>query len=181
MLRITTETTTTAGGIAYNVFHTVGDGDGERIAAGEALRTFFAAIAGVIQNQTTVRWDGLATVVDPATGDATATLTGAGWDVTGSWGSGHSPAGLALVAQWRTGQYVGGREVRGRSFISGLGDINEGGALVPSPVVLSVGNAVDALADDGILLVYSPTNGLAPVVNRGNVWNRFGFLRTRRS
>lgn len=180
MLRIVTETTQSVGGLAYNVFHSVGTDIADATTFAAQVEIFFQGLQSVMNNVTQTSFDGLVTVLDPATGAPTATLPGTPWNVQGSWGSGRSPEGLSLVVQWRTGVYVGAREIRGRSFIGGLGDINEGSAVVPGSVITDVQAAATTLAGGDQLGVYSPTNGQIQPVSSATCWNRFGFLRTRR-
>lgn len=90
-------------------------------------------------------------------------------------------ANQALI-QWRTGQYVGGREIRGKTFVPGLTEDASTGGLIAGNVVSGIQAAANELISDGngALRVYSPTRGTSAPVTSATVTNRFAVLRSRR-
>lgn len=92
------------------------------------------------------------------------------------------PLSTQMLIKWRTGIYVGGREIRGRTFVPGLADfVNAEGAVDET--------VHDALADDlatwlgGLSappLIWSRTNGDSQPIAAAEVWDQFAVLRSRR-
>lgn len=159
-----------------------GEGSGTGQQAATAVGAFWSSVDSLME--VSVSWSTLADVeiVDASTGQVTGVVnttpvTGGGVAAT----TGLPVATQALV-RWRTGVYVGGREIRGRWFIPGLATTaNTDGA--PSSTVLSTVNTAAAtlLADaNADLEVWSRKNGTAPVAVSGSCWNQFAVLRSRR-
>lgn len=134
--------------------------------------------------EASVSWTTLADVedVDPVTGNVTSVVNTT--PVTGSGVAATTglPVATQGVVRWRTGVYVGGREVRGRWFIPGLATTaNTDG--VPSSTMLSTLNTAAAtlIADaNTVLFIWSRKNGQAQPVSSGSCWTQFGILRSRR-
>lgn len=92
------------------------------------------------------------------------------------------PAATSLLLRWRTGQYAGGKEVRGRTNIPGLP--SSANALgLPSSAITSAfqtrQTALLALAN-AHHVVYSPKNAGACVTTSGTPWGQWAVLRSRR-
>lgn len=91
-----------------------------------------------------------------------------------------------LLLQWRTGAYISGRELRGRSFIPGLAVGNlVGGELRPTARATAT-TAAQAMADAASAFVIwrrptVSTPGQIRNVTTGTVWNELGVLRGRRA
>lgn len=180
MLRFTIVTANFPGGPGYNVFHTQGDDLSGAQARISAFQDWMSEIASITQNSTTIVLDPVVNLVDPVTGDVLGSTVTTGAQTTGSWGSSHAPAGVCMLARWRTGEYVGGREVRGRTFISGIGDEAAPNGAPAGTFVTAVQEAQDALLAAGDLVIWSPTRGVAPLVSGGSPWNKFALMRSRR-
>lgn len=179
-LRLQVVTSVFPGAPAYNNFYWLNNLAGDSTIFVNAVMSVFDTLSGLLQNAVEVDFDGIVEVFDPATGQTTSTIPEDPWNVPGTWGSGHAPGGTCLLLQWRTGTFDNGREVRGRSFISGLGDIGEGSAGVPSgPLSTATAAATTYAAIDGAA-VYSPTNGGVLQMSVGSAWNKFGLMRSRR-
>lgn len=148
----------------------------------DAVGTFWGAVDALMDSSVTWLTNADVETVDAATGQVTAVT--ATTPAAGSGGGGAS--GLPIAAQglvrWRTGDYVGGREIRGRWFIPGLAiGSNTDGVITPASVTI-MQNAATALINDAdtILNVWSRAHNTARAVTSGSAWNQFAVLRSRR-
>lgn len=161
---------------------------------------YFDAVAGTAQQAadawrnllgttTTIYRSGLsfsaiATVdeLDPATGNLVgqASVTVASLAFIG--GTDALPAATSLLLRWRTGQYQGGKEIRGRTNIPGL-PTSAGSLGLPSSTTISGfqtrQTAMLALAN-AHHVVYSPKNSAAALTTSGSPWGQWAVLRSRR-
>lgn len=64
--------------------------------------------------------DSVVQQISPATGTLTNEFGVTPWTVTGSAAYSHLPSASAACVGWATGAVVGGRMLRGRTFVSGL-------------------------------------------------------------
>lgn len=121
-------------------------------------------------------------IIDEASGEATGVWvgTGAAQTVDASHPDGYHGAG-GWVAEWRTGRFVGGREIRGKTFMVPLcmGFYDLTGTLNDEALVQMRG-AADALAGFEVLSIYSPTHGVSAGVTAGEVPDMAVVLKTRR-
>lgn len=153
-------------------------------AAIDAVDAFWTSIAGVIANTATYVVEGTVARIDEATG----TLLG-NWGLTqgvgGGAGSGELlPRQTQALLRWLTPSVVGGRVLRGRTFIPALLEqFNDSGGNPVSSVVSGLNTAGAALiADpDCELRVWSRTHGTSDVVTSANAWTQWATLRSRRS
>lgn len=86
------------------------------------------------------------------------------------------------LVQWRTGVFVLGRELRGRSYIPALTEAaNSDGAPVGG-FTSALNDFVDALTTSAQpqISVYSRTHGDARTVTGGAPWNQFAYMASRR-
>jgi hypothetical protein len=124
--------------------------------------------------------------VDPATGLITDVHTTSQSTFAGASASEPSPWAAQVLARWRTGVYVGGREVRGRTFFPGPLESNITDGVLPVVAV----NAYDLiwsthLADADTLaagdrVIWSQTHGAAYNVSSASTWNQLAVMRSRR-
>ena len=150
--------------------------------AATAAGNFWSTVDGSLS--TNLDWEVAPDVahIDETTGEI-VTLT----NVTGASGTGATaadmlpPANQALV-RWRTGVYIGGREVRGRTFIPGVPESMSTDGLPTSAFQTAIGTAAGTLLADANseLLVWSRTHGVVHACIGGDVWNQFAVLRSRR-
>lgn len=93
------------------------------------------------------------------------------------------PYVLQGLIQWKTGTFINGRQLRGRTFIPGFGiGASEDGKVLGS--VIAAGELAAetlATAEDVSLVVYSPTHAQFALVTDAEMWSDWAELRTRRS
>lgn len=147
-----------------------------------AVGTFWNAVDSLME--TSVVWATLADVetVQADTGNVTAVETTIPQTGNGVAATTGLPIASQMLVRWRTGVYVAGREVRGRTFIPGLATAVNSDGVPSGSAQTTVNNAASALvgALDAQLVVWSRTHGQARVVTVGSVWNQFAVLRSRR-
>jgi len=124
--------------------------------------------------------------LDPVTG----ALTGAWAEPTvfnqsGTSGSNPVPDAAQMLVQWRTGTIVGGRFLRGRTFVPGLGAgqmLN--GNVIPSAMASALAAAGALVASSAGLQVWhrpsSGSGGSAVAASSAAIWAEFAVLRRRR-
>lgn len=184
MLRIKVTWNAPQGAPYYTTFYFGGDTAGEADAAAAAVADFLGVVDGNIA--TTYSWtiDTEAEFVDPVTGNITGVETVAGPTGTGGGSGDPLPFTSQALVRWRTGQFVNGREIRGRTFFPGFVETSSTGGGVTASLIPGMNTAatnfVTASSGGGGLVVYSPTHGLAAQVTVASTWNQFAVLRSRR-
>ena len=184
MLRVTTEMQGPPGAPFYTTMYFAGTTEGEASAAVAAVAAFWGDLTAEIAAGTTWTVFGEVEVVDPVTGNITGTFSDP--DVSNAFTNSADPLPWSsqILIRWRTGVFVAGREIRGRTFLPGFTEAASDNGQVESGVVSGLQTPVDdlltAASGAGGLAVYSPTNGQAALVSNGSVWNQFAILRSRR-
>lgn len=91
------------------------------------------------------------------------------------------PATQGLV-RWSTGVYVGGRQIRGRTFIPGINTTSISGGAPTGGLVTATNSAAAALIADANanLCIWSRKNATMAAVTAGGLWTSFAVLRSRR-
>jgi hypothetical protein len=173
------------GGSPYytNLYFTDNASGATALSAASAVDTMFENIAGNISNLLSWTVQGDCPIID----DATGTLTGA-YSVGNRFGNGTNvsellPRQAQGMIRWDTSVVVGGRRLRGRTFVPGPTEpLNEQGG---QPVV----GYVDGLEGTGEFLrdspgnelrVYSPTHHTSAVVTGVGAAPYWANLRSRR-
>jgi hypothetical protein len=140
-------------------------------------------LASVIVNDLTMSVQSTVYVVDQATGLIEGTtISGEAADVVGLDTSTPLASATQGLIRWLTGDYLGGREVRGRMFIPGpsITALTNGGPSTTYQGVLSSA-ALTFIGNPGTLpVVYSRVNANAAGIVTGSPWNEFAVLRSRR-
>jgi hypothetical protein len=113
------------------------------------------------------------------TGDVISVASIGSLGGSGLAGGEQMPAATQGLVRWRTGQYVGGREIRGRTFIPAPTESH--GSSVPNTEYLQdIAGAAAGLVAMPEFVIWSKQNGLAPGVTAASVWNQWAVLRSRR-
>lgn len=152
-----------------------------------AVRTFFNSIAGLLPAAVQVSFEPFGAQIDDTSGN-----------LTGAWSTGTTPAVVqgtlagsysapsGMLVNWLTNTIVGGRFLRGKTFIV-PGPVSSTDGTPNSANVTTLQGAASVLAADlGGLLVWHrptndpPTNGSSAEVVTVNVPDKFVVLRSRR-
>jgi len=86
------------------------------------------------------------------------------------------------LIRWRTGVYVGGRELRGKTFIPGLTEASAAQGQMASATQNALDGAASALlsGSNSALCIFSRKHLTEALVATGSAWNQFAVLRSRR-
>lgn len=122
-------------------------------------------------------------VIDPTTGQPIATEVSPGYTWTGINNDPLLPPANQFLVRWRTGNYEGGREVRGRTNIPCPSELTSTpkGAVEPSIVTAYNSSAFDLINDaNTVFVIWSKKNGLWWAASSASTWDKFAVLRSRR-
>ena len=159
------------------------DGVGVPSDVVDAVVAFWEALDTVIVNELTMTVEGVVAVVDETTGMITGVVsTGSGAGVVGT--SVGEPAALATqgLIQWQTGDYVNGRQIRGKTFIPGVATSAVQAGKPTAGYQAALNTAANALIANASVVfgIYSRVNHTLRDVTVGSAWNDFAVLRSRR-
>lgn len=167
----------------FSTMYFGGNTSGEAPVAAAAVRAYWDGIKGFITSGGVIQVQSDVEQVDPATGFITAVYSTTSVAVN-STGNAPLPKATQGLVRWRTGDFVSGKEIRGRTFIPALA--NDAQLVgVPSTTfkttLTTAGNTLLTSASAaGNLVVWSRKNGQASQVSSFSVWDQFAVLRSRR-
>lgn len=156
---------------------------GTAAQANAAVGAFWNALKSSIVDDLTFATDSSVYLIDEATGQPTG--LNAVTPVTAACTQSGDPLPFMsqAVCQWRTGVFIAGREIRGRTFIPGMSETNSTNGRPVAGLVTAVNAAAAALIADAnsIFGVYSLQNFNFQEAVLGSCWSEFGVLRSRRT
>lgn len=168
------------GGICRLYFDEAG---GTAADAHAAVVSFFNAVDEVMSTQVAFTVEAEVELVNAATGAITGIESTDAYSATGTGSGDPLPPATQGLVRWRTGAFVDGREVRGRTFLPGMLESLNDSAGKPNSGALTVINvAAGNLIGDGDseLVIYSRTKSLQATVVSGQAWSQWAQLRGRR-
>lgn len=150
--------------------------------AADAVHTWWNAVKIVMAGSYTIFVEPLVTSIDVTTGQPTAGHTVTSTSFAGTSGADPLPWATQAVAQWHSGVYSGGREIRGHTFIPGATEANSAGGVPDASLINAINAASATLVADPLadLVVYSRKKHLSPSATGGSVWGKWGYLSSRR-
>jgi hypothetical protein len=147
-----------------------------------AVATFWGAVDAQMHQD--VIWDieQDVEVIDDTTGQIQSVVTTTGGSGNGALTDDLLPPATQALIRWRTGVFVGGREIRGKTYIPALTEVSSVAGQVASSAQTAFQNAANTLVGtaNANLAVWSRKNGVSEDVTSGSVWNQFAVLRSRR-
>lgn len=151
-------------------------------SANSAVGTFWGAIAALMRTGITYATGGQVDQLN-LSGD----LEGA-FAVTPATGSGSNgtadilPFATQALVRWNTGLVLGGRFLKGRTYIPGLTEGSSVAGTLNSVDRTTILNAANALISDvnSKLAVWSRASAGAATATGADVWQQFAVLRSRR-
>lgn len=184
MLRVMIIGSGEAGGPFYTTLHFGGDTAGEATAAVDAVDNFYDALATNSTNTLTNLVLGDVERIDPATGQIIEVFGGTSQSTTGTLTGDILPPTSQALLRLRTGDYVAGRELRGRVFVTGWLESHSTGGQPNATLVTALNGAaaglLSAASAAGGWGVYSPTHRVFSLITATQVWSQFAVLRSRR-
>lgn len=168
------------GAPGYNTFVTGADSTGSATTWYGFLVDLWTALRPVLANGTFAECDGIIEEFDPVTGQTLSLVQATPFSLQGTGAATKAVGGTCILLQWRTGQFRNGREVRGRSFISGIEDNADANGQFSGAKRTAVLAAVAAYASTDTGAIYSPTAGSVFQIASGGVWTNYALVRSRR-
>lgn len=169
-------------GAPWLATHYFNDTAGTAAQAVTAVGTFWGAIDAFMDSEVDWTTGTEVETVDPVTGNVTAITS-----VTAATGSGalaveSLPRAAQGLIRWRTGDYIAGREIRGRTFIPGLAESTNDNGDLSAATVAAFNAAASALIADAnsVLDIWSRKNAVARAVVTGSTWSQYAVMRSRR-
>jgi hypothetical protein len=149
-----------------------------------AVNSMWTVVLGRILTGLTITVEGAITVINSSTGDIVDVGGFTNHTLTTSGGGGELPPATCGLAQFHTGKYVAGRELRGRMYLPypNAGDMTNG---APDASYISAwSSAFDTMnmtgQANGAWCIYSPKNHLNELVSSHSIWNKYAVLRSQR-
>lgn len=176
-----TGTGTVGGGVSLLNF--AGSGGSLAEGAAFAAEAFLDSLVPHLTSFATVQIDPVVLQIDSTTGSIEAALTVTSYDPhVGSAAGDPLPLATQGLISWRTGSYVGGREVRGRFFVPCMSEGDSTSGVMTSVAQGNLESAAAALlgATSGDLGVWSRTHLSLVNVTGYSVSTKFAILRSRR-
>lgn len=182
MFRVTITLTGYTGGPYINAMHFGNSGGETAQDAADAAGAFWAAIDNLFHNTLTWTTGSELESVNESTGQIISVQTITPVTGTGSDSSSPLPPANQMLCRWRTGNFIAGRELRGRTFIPGLTESSQSTGAPDAAWISGVNTAAAALiADaDSSFGIYSPTHNEFAAAVSGSAWTKFAVLRKRR-
>lgn len=182
MYRVRTVFTGTPGAPYLSTMYFAESG-GTAQQAATAVGTFWGAVDSNLTNSINWATEADVALVNAATGAVTAAVATVPVTGTGALADAQLPRASQGLVRWLTGIYVGGRQIRGRTFIPG---VTEGGNTTDGLITPALQGVIDAAAATLIasanadLEVWSRALGQSNVATVGTTWSEFAILRSRR-
>lgn len=183
MLRVNTVMTGHPGAPYFSSMYFEGVLGAEADAAQSAVRDFWGDLVGFIAGGLQIQVQTDVPRVDPVNGNILEML-GSPQTVVASTGNAPLPFSSQGLIRWRTGAFVGGKQIVGRTFIPNLANDAQLNALPSAGFTAAMQGAADALiaadVDANQFGVWSRKNGTFTPAATGSPWSNFAVLRSRR-
>jgi hypothetical protein len=187
MIAVRTKSTGVAGSPFYSSFYFDGDGSGGTAATFISLvKNYWQNLAPYLDDAQTVTVDGNVDVLSSVTPFEIDNVlaAGANVDVHGTGTGDSAPTALSLCIKKLTGIRVGGRQIQGHTYVSGLvkSAIDVTGSPTPAFAAAALGATHNLTLSSGHPeVVVSRTHATLAPVQSYVVLTDFSFLRSRRA
>lgn len=148
-----------------------------------ALQTFYTSVAGTWSNQYSVQIQPTVRILNTATGALVGEsgFTVAPVVINGTIAGQPVPDAVAVLFRWNTEEVVGGRFLKGRTFVPGLAVTQLTNGNLTGSVNTSLNNIATTLANDSNgPSIWSQKHGIQHFVQTGNAWGELATQRRRR-
>ena len=150
--------------------------------AANAVHAFWVTVADNMSSSYTAQVELAVEDIDIATGKPTGVTAVTAGLVTGTQSADPLPWATQALVSWRSGTFVSGREVRGRTFIPGMVETLNSSGVPSGSIFASINGAASTLAGDSnsSLCIYSRKKAAVGIVTSGSMWTKWAVLRSRR-
>jgi hypothetical protein len=182
MYRVRTVITGGGGGPYLSTFYFDEVGGGTAVNAVADTVAFWNNLRPVVWNGLRFDTEAEVAVVAESTGHVTSVVVTPGGGNTFNDSGDPAPWATQGLIRWRTGTFIGGREVRGRTFVPGVTEAsNTLGRPTPAYVtaITQAGLALIAMPNS-TLVAWSKKNGDSAPTIAASGWTEFASLRSRR-
>jgi hypothetical protein len=152
------------------------------------LGTYFQAIKAIFPSAVSWNIPSSGDVIDEVTGQITGAWTGGTAASIAATAAGTYAAGTGCYVRWQTGGIVGGRRVKGRTFLVPIsGGLYQSDGTIADATLATLNTAANTLAATGKLNIWHrPTNsgsndGSSHLVTGASGPDRVTSLRSRRT
>lgn len=181
--RVTTELTGAKGALYYSTMYFSASGTPVAADAPAAVANFWDDLSPYMHSTVDAQVQGEIAVIESTTGLQTGVVNVTPPAlVNGGSSTEVLPYASQGLVRWRTGSFVNGRELRGRTFLPGLGETASTDGS-PNSAIQSGANAAAAalIADpNSSFIIFSRAHKTFAVVTAGTLWTEFAILRSRR-
>lgn len=181
MIRVRINWTGPAAG--FSVLH-FGDDlstSGAAQAAADAVTSFILEFDQTLSTQMTAQVDPEVLQVNIATGQTEGVETVTSSPITGGTADAMLPQATQALLRWRSGQFVAGREIRGRTFVPGFTEASgTTNGEVDTTVIALLNTAAGNLISNTNIGIWSPTRGVFASAQSASTWGEWAVLRGRR-
>lgn len=181
LYRVNIVSTGVAGSPYYTTMHFLASA-GTASQAATDMAGFWAVVDGYMDSSLTWDLDTEVEVIDSATGNITSVESVSPASGTGGATGDLLPPATQGLVRWRTGFFVGGREIRGKTFLPAMSEINSAEGQPATAMITGVENAATALVGSPVaqLVIYSRKNNAYAPVTSSSMWAQWAVLRSRR-
>ena len=165
---------------ALNLFVVNNDPDSATVQ--DALELFYNDYADHCNGTVTFALDPEYREFTPATGQtiAVAGFTGSNlWTQTGTSSPTSLPDQTSILVRWKTGVWVNGRQITGRTYLP-YPSQSTGGGQPSASVVNDISASANVLINTIGLGVWSRTAGQVALITSASVWGEYAVQRRRR-
>lgn len=146
-----------------------------------AVTNFLNGVDTYVHTTQLMRVDPEVEQINVATGQVEGVATVTSAQVAGLASGTPVPQLAQALIRWRTGQFVSGRELRGRTFIPGITSTHVSAAGEPTSALISglAGEATNFIGSTDVG-VWSPTHSVFFEAVSATVWTEFASMKSRR-
>lgn len=155
---------------------------GTAAQAAAAAGSFYSAMDDILAGSVTWSFDGIVETVNPITGNILAITSVTPYSGLGVGSEEALPYATQGLVRWRTGEYVNGREIRGRTFLPCPPETMNADGVPSEAYTDTVDIAAAALlaSANAELVVWSRVNQQQQAVTAFSTWPQWAILRSRR-
>lgn len=150
----------------------------------ERVRNYWNSFKSYTADSVVAQVSNEVTVIEVETGQVLEVVTVDALDPVAGTDEGQLlPFATQGLGRFTTGQYVAGRQLRGRMFIPGFTESNSDGGQPTNALQAQMADSLAALATGALScvpVVYSRTHHVSAPMTGASFWNQWAVLRSRR-